>query len=135
MRAVLDTNIYISALVFPGGRAEKAVHAAADGRFDLLISKPIMLEVLDVLARKFGRDPEELSRVALFLADLARRVRPRKKLTILRDDPDNRILECALSGHAEMVVTGDQAMLKLERVEEVRILTLRDFLKIIHRSE
>jgi uncharacterized protein len=128
---VLDTNIYVSALVFPGGHAEKAIHAAADSRFDLLISKPIILEVLDVLARKFGRDPEELSRIALFLTDLASVVRPRKKLKVLRDEPDNRILECALAGHADIVVTGDQAMLKLQKIEEVRILTLRDFLKII----
>ncbi|MBA2492293.1 MAG: putative toxin-antitoxin system toxin component, PIN family [Gammaproteobacteria bacterium] len=134
MRAVFDTNIYISALVFPGGRAEKAVHAAADGWFDLLISKAIILEVLDVLTRKFGRDPEELSRVALFLADLASVVRPRKKLNVLRDDPDNRILECALAGHADMVVTGDHAMLTLQKIETVRILTLRDFLEIIDRS-
>lgn len=134
MRAVLDTNIYISALVFPGGRAEKAINAAADGLLDLLVSKPIILEVLDVLARKFGRDREELSRVALFLADLASVVRPRKKLDILSDDPDNRILECALAGHADMLVTGDHGMLRLEMIEEVRILTLRDFMEIIDRS-
>jgi putative PIN family toxin of toxin-antitoxin system len=134
VRAVLDTNIYISALVFPGGRAEKAVHAAADGRFDLLISKPIILEVLDILARKFGRDSEELSRVALLLADLASVIQLRKKLKVLRDDPDNRILECALSGHADMVVTGDQAMLKLEAIEGARILALREFLEMINRS-
>ncbi|MBC7945225.1 MAG: putative toxin-antitoxin system toxin component, PIN family [Burkholderiales bacterium] len=130
---VLDTNIYISAFIFPSGRAEKAVHAAMDGEFDLLISKPIILEVLEVLARKFGRNPEELSRVALFLADLAEIIRPRGKVRILHDDPDNRVLECAIKGQAEMIVTGDRAMLELGTIEEVQILSLRDFLNLINK--
>lgn len=131
MRAVLDTNIYISALVLPGSQADKAVHGAAVGQFDLIISKPIILEVLDVLARKFDRNREELSRVALFLSDLGQVVRPRKRLRVFRDDPDNRIVECAFAGRAEVVVTGDRSMLELGLVEEVRIVTLREFLGLI----
>lgn len=128
MRVVLDTNIYISALVLPGGQAEKAVHAAAEGRYELLISKPIIHEVLEVLARKFARDAEELARVALFLADLGESVQPRRRVRLLRDDPDNRVLECAFAGHADLIVTGDRAMLKLGTTRGVRLVTLRDFL-------
>jgi len=131
VRAVFDTNIYVSALAIPGGQAEKAVLAAAEGRFDLIISRPIILEVLDVLARKFGRDAEELARVALFLADLGRVVRPRRKVRILRDDPDNRILECAFAGGTEVIVTGDRMMLKLGICEGVRLVTLRKFLRLV----
>ena len=133
MRVVLDTNIFISALVFPQGRAEKVLHAAADGQFDLLISKPIILEVLDVLARKFERNPEELSRVALLLSDLGQVVRPRKKVRILRDDPDNRIIECALAGGAHVIVTGDRAMLDLTPIKKIQVLSLREFLALIGR--
>ena len=61
MRVVLDTNITISALALPGGQAEKAIIGAVEGRFEVLISRPITLEVLDVLARKFARETEELS--------------------------------------------------------------------------
>lgn len=130
MRVVFDTNIYISAFVFPGGQAEHAIRGAAERRFSILISRPIILEVLEVLARKFGRDPEALSRTAIFLADLGEMVRPRKQVHILADDPDNRILECALAGHAEMIVTGDQAMLRLGACEGVSIVTLREFLDL-----
>ena len=131
MKAVLDSNIFVSALALPGGQADKALIAAADGRFALAISKPIIHEVLGVLAEKFARDPEELSRVALFLSELGEVVQPRKTLRILRDEPDNRILECALAARADAVVTGDRAILDLGEYKGVRMLTLRNFLREI----
>ena len=131
MKAVLDTNIFISALTLPGGQAQKAVLAAVEGRFDLAISKPIIHEVLGVLARKFARDPEELARVAVFLSELGEVVQPRKTLHVLSDEPDNRILECALAAHAKLIVTGDRAMLALDEHKGIRIVTLREFLGTI----
>jgi putative PIN family toxin of toxin-antitoxin system len=131
VKAVLDTNIFISALTLPGGQAEKAVLAAVEGRFDLAISKPIIHEVLGVLARKFARDAEELARVAVFLSELGEVVQPRKTLHVLSDEPDNRILECALAAHAKLIVTGDRAMLELGEHKGIRIVTLREFLGTI----
>lgn len=95
----------------------------------LVISRPIIHEVLDVLARKFDWNPEELARVAVFLSELAEVVAPRSRLKVLRDEPDNRILECAMTGKADAIVTGDQAMLQLGEYREIRILSLKDFLK------
>jgi uncharacterized protein len=131
VKVVLDTNIFISALTFPGGHAEKAVLGAVEGRYELAISKPIVYEVLGVLARKFARDAEEIARVAVFLTELGEVVHPRKTLNILRDEPDNRILECALTAHAKVIVTGDRAMLALGEYKRVRIVTLREFLGLI----
>jgi putative PIN family toxin of toxin-antitoxin system len=131
VKTVLDSNVFVSALALPGGRAEKALTAAADGRFALAISKPIIHEVLGVLAKKFGRDAEELARVAVFLSELGEVVRPRRTVRILRFEPDNRILECALAASADAIVTGDRAMLELGEYKGVRIMTLRDFLKEI----
>jgi len=131
VKAVLDTNIFISAMTLPGGQAEKAVLAAVEGRFDLAISKPIIHEVLGVLARKFARDAEELARVAVFLSELGEVVQPRKTLHVLSDEPDNRILECALAAHAKLIVTGDRAMLALDEHKGIRIVTLREFLGTI----
>ncbi|MCI0439836.1 MAG: PIN domain-containing protein, partial [Chloroflexi bacterium] len=62
MRAVFDTNIYVSAFAIPGGRAEAALVKAVKGEVRLVISKLIIHELLDVLTRKFGRDAEELAR-------------------------------------------------------------------------
>jgi putative PIN family toxin of toxin-antitoxin system len=134
VRAVFDTNIYVSAFAIRAGRAEAALLKAVEGEAQLVISKAIIHELLDVLARKFGRDAEELARIAVFLAELADVVQPRRKIEVLRDDTDNRILECAITGHADVIVTGDRAMLELGEYQGVRIMTLREFLAAYPRA-
>ena len=127
MRVVFDTNIFISALVFPGGQAEKAIQKIIE-RDTLLISKAIINEVLLVLSRKFSSDPEELSRFAVHLAELGEMVRPAKKVSVFQDEADNRIIECALSGTADVIVTGDKEMLTLKEYRGTRIISLREYL-------
>lgn len=129
MRVVLDSNIFVSAFAFPGGKGEEAIAKIARGDAELVISKPIIHETLDVLVRKFDHTPEELAHVAVLLSDLGKVVTPRAKLKVLDDEPDNRILECAITGHADVIVTGDQAMLDLGSYQGIRIITLREFLK------
>jgi putative PIN family toxin of toxin-antitoxin system len=128
LRVVFDTNIFVSAFVFPGSRADAAVRRVLDGEDELVISRAIIDELLTVLARKFARDADELGRVAVFLTDLGVVVRPRGRVTILSDDTDNRILECARSGHADLIVTGDRAMLALGRYQDIDIKSLREYL-------
>lgn len=129
MRVVFDTNILVSALVFPGGQGESALRRIIAEIDQLVLSRPILDELLDVLGRKFARDAEELAHVAVFLSDLAVIVAPKHRLRVLKDEPDNRILECAIAGHAKAIVTGDKALLALKRYEEVRILALREYLE------
>ena len=129
MKVVFDSNILIAALLLPGGRAEAAVANILDGVDDLVISRPIIHEVLSVLASKFSRDKEELSRVAVVLGEMGQIVEPSRRLSVLRDEPDNRILECAVEGKAEAIVTGDKAMLAIGEYEGIRLVTLADYLK------
>jgi putative PIN family toxin of toxin-antitoxin system len=129
VKVVFDTNILISALLFPGGRGEQGLLRAIDGVDELFISKPILDELLTVLARKFSHDAEELSRVAVWLGELATWVEPRRKVNLASDEPDNRILECALAGRADLVVTGDKALAQLGSIEGVRIMSLREYLE------
>ena len=128
MRVVFDSNIFISALVVPGGAAERALGAVIAGSCHLVLSRPLIHEILEVLARKFDRNLEELSRTAVFLSGLGEVVVPRKRVHVLRDEPDNRILECALAGGAQVIVTGDRQMLALAVWEGIRVVSLRDFL-------
>ena len=128
MKAVFDCNIFVSALAIPGGQAERALNLAIDGHVKICISKAIILEVLGVLSDKFSRGPEELSRTAVFLSELAELIAPRIKLAVLKDEPDNGILECAVAGAADFIVTGDKAMLALEEYSGIRVLSLREFL-------
>ena len=128
MRVVFDTNILVSAFVLPGGRAAEALARIVEGTDRLLLSKPILDELLGVLARKFSRNREELARVAVWLEELAEWVRPTRHITSAADEPDNRVLECASAGRANAIVTGDKALLQLETFEGIQILTLRDYL-------
>lgn len=129
MRVVFDSNILISALVFPGRSAERAMYRVIEGVDRLLISRPILNEVLSVLARKFAREGEELARVAVLLAEIADLVTPGKTIRVLKDDPDNRVLECVVGGRAEVLVTGDRAMLDLRSYGKIRIISLRSYLE------
>ena len=128
MKVVFDTNILVSALVFPGGRADAALLRILEEQDQLIISKAILAELLRVLGSKFSRDSEELAHVAVFLSELALTVKPRRRLQVVKDEPDNRILECALTGRAEVIVTGDHSLLALGEYKGVRIIRLREYL-------
>lgn len=130
MRVVFDTNIFVSAFVLPGSRADAALKRIIDDTDQLVVSKAIVDELLTVLARKFSRDADELAHVAVFLSDLARVVRPRGRIDVLQDEADNRILECARTGKAHLIVTGDKAMIELGRYREIKIISLRDYLEL-----
>ena len=97
-------------------------------RDELILSKAILDELLGILARKFSRDAEEVSRVAVFVSTHATFVSPRRRLRVVKDEPDNRILECALTGRAQAIVTGDGALLALQNFRGVRLLSLRGYL-------
>lgn len=129
MRVVFDANIFVSAFAIPGGQADEALKRAIDGTDRLIISKNILDEVLTVLARKFSRDAEAISRTALFISDISETVKPERTLGLLRDSGDNRVLECAIAGKADAVVTGDKEMLGLREFEGVSIVSLKNYLK------
>ena len=128
MRVVFDSNIYISALVIPGGQAEQALFRILGGADTLLISKPILDEVLITLAGKFGRDTEAISQTAVILIEMAEVVKPEHTVNVFADDPDNRILECAEAGGADVIVTGDKAMLRLRQHKNILLMSLRQYL-------
>jgi uncharacterized protein len=129
MRVVFDTNIFISALVISGSLAEKAILKIIEGEDTLVISKDIINEVLSVLSSKFGRDREALSHVAVMLSELGALVKPIKKIRIFKDEPDNRILECAITGNADVLVTGDKEMLRMREHKGIRIISLKEYLE------
>ncbi len=128
MRVVFDTNIFISAFAIPGGQAEKAILRIIEGRDVLLLSKGILDELLTVLSTKFSRDKEEISRVAVIVSEMAERVEPSERIKVLNDDPDNRILECAVSGNADVIVTGDKGLLRLGGYQKLKIVSLKEYL-------
>jgi putative PIN family toxin of toxin-antitoxin system len=100
-----------------------------EGMDVLLLSKGILDELLSVLSIKFSRDREEISRVAVILSEMAEWVDPSKKIKVLSDEPDNRILECAVSGNADVIVTGDKEIIRLGEYEKIKIISLKEYLE------
>ncbi len=131
MKIVFDTNIYISAFVIPGGNAEKAYLHAIDGDFKLCTSVAILTELAQKLDEKFGWEKQKIVQLITSISDLATVLKTTPWLKVLSDDPDNRILECALKAGADFLVTGDKHLLKLRNYENFEIIKLSNFFKIL----
>jgi putative PIN family toxin of toxin-antitoxin system len=131
MRAVLDTNTIISALLF-SGTASWLVPIWQSGRIQPLLSRAILDEYLRALAYpKFGLAADDIKELLgeTFLP-FAEVVRSTKRLVIRVRDPDDRkFLECAVAGRAEFLVTGDRDLLALQSYRGIAILTAGDFLR------
>lgn len=128
MRAVFDTNVFISALAFPGGRGDQALGLIRQSSHRLVLSAAILAELAGVLVRKFRWNEDRALDACRLLADIADIVHPRARLSVLADEPDNRILEAAEAGRADVIVTGDKPLLALGRYKQTRILSLKEFL-------
>ena len=133
MRVVFDTNIYISAFAIPGGNAEDAYIEAVRGSFELFTSVAILTETAGVLQVKFGWAEERVRKALQAISHTATVLRLRPTLHLLKDEPDNRILECAVAAGADLVVTGDRHLLALNQHAEITILSLSDFLAMLRR--
>ena len=134
MKVVFDTNIYISAFVIPGGNAEKAYLHAIDGDFELCTSIAILTELARKLDEKFGWEKQKIVQLLTSISDVATVLKTTPLLKVLSDDPDNRILECALKAGAAFLVTGDKHLLKLRNYENFEIMKLANFLRIVQQK-
>ncbi len=105
MRVVFDTNIYISALACPTSNAETAYLQAIRGRFALYTSVAILTETAGVLQTKFDWEESRIRQAVQEIGQIATVLRPRPTLHILKDEPDNRILECAVAAQAQGIDT------------------------------
>lgn len=128
IRVVFDTNILLSAVVF-GGNPEKLIRLAWERKIRLLVSPAILLELVMVLRDKFRRDDEEAKKAVQMIGSLAELVKPRHRVRVLDDDPDNRILECAAEGKADWIVSGDSHLLALKEYQGIPILKAVKFLE------
>lgn len=130
-KVVFDTNVYISALITPDGRAEAAYLLALEGKIDLFTSIPILTETARKLRDKFHWDDEKIADAVRHISKIAIVRKPSKRLAVLEDEPDNRILECAADTGADFIVTEDKHLLKLGTYAEIKIVTIAEFLKVI----
>ena len=128
IRIVADTNIFISAVMF-GGVPGVFLDLAFQGSFHLVTS-PILLDELDEKPRmKFELSPADADLIRSRLEAISQLVSTTATLAVIKDDPDDdRVLECAIAGRADYIVSGDRHMLKLGAYENIPIITVRNFM-------
>lgn len=129
IRVTADSNVYISALVF-GGKPLRVVELATEGAIRLTISEPLIAETRRVLGTKFAWTDERTTGAIEALRSVTEEVTPAETLDVVPTDPDdNRVLECAVAGRAEFVVTGDGDLLVLQSFRGIPIVTVAVFLE------
>ena len=131
MKVVFDTNVFVSAFIVPGSKGEEALLLAHRRKVDLYTSVPILTETTRILRTKFDQPERDVLAALKQISRAATIVRPARTVRVLEDVPDNRILECALSAQADLVVTGDHHLLALKGFEGIPLVRLADFLRMI----
>ena len=129
MKVVFDTNIFISAFVIPGSKAEEAYLHALKRDFALYSSVAILTETAQKLREKFGWQHVKLTHLLKTIAKVATVIKTQPHLHLLKDEPDNRILECAEAASADFIVTGDKHLISLKHFQNSSIIRLSDFLR------
>lgn len=124
MRVVVDTNILISAFVFPGSAREAVYRLVIERKVELVTSPALLAEFGRVLSEKFGWGPAMIEAAVAQVSQIATLVRPSRTDQVVAADPtDDRVLEVAVEGSAEVVVSGNQHLLRLGGWEGVRIVS------------
>ncbi len=133
MRVVLDTNVLISALAFPGSKPDQLLSRIRRGEIELFISPFILSELDRVLREKFHLSKKEAETRVRAIRTMAHLVQPAERISVVTaKDDDNRILECALAAHADFLVTGDKAhLLPLGSHGKTRIITPAELLELL----
>jgi len=120
-RVVFDTNILLSAFIF-GGNPERLFELARSKKIQLLTSSSILAEFATRLKDKFLWDDVDIAEAIKTIGYSSELIRPTQKLSVLRDDPDNRVLECALEGKTDFIVSGDKHLLTLKEFRKIPII-------------
>lgn len=136
-RAVLDTNILVSALISPRGTPANIVQAWRAEQFDLVTSLPILEELQEALSRpkirrRYHLLTSDIHNFLTLLTQAAILVAGTRSVSApIHDLDDLRILATAVESHADYLVTGDTDLLKLKRFQSVQIVAPAVFLKTI----
>lgn len=136
IRAVLDTNAIISGIGW-SGPPRAILDSAIAGDFVLLISPALLEEIRRVLTYPRLRvlPQARVDEVVALLPLISHIVEPEERVNIVPKDPsDNRVLECALSGEASHIVSGDEHLLSLRSFRGIPIMTPASFLKVLKRK-
>jgi len=140
--ALLDTNVWISALLNPHGPPARLKDAWIRGKFEIVVALPLLAEIGEVLRRprikrKYGIREEEIVRYLRLIAARSALVPVAGRIAVCRDSDDNFILEAAVAGKANFIVTrdddlkGDLELIQHIQKHGVQVVSVSYFLDIL----
>lgn len=134
-RVVLDTNIFVSALI-SDGKPRKLLKMGISNEFSIVASEPLLKELVTVFRRpKFETSEDEIREIVLALIRTCEIVAVKSRFDVVREDKkDNMIVNTAVDGKADVVVSGDKHLLELKNFRGIRIMSVDDMLEILQRS-
>jgi putative PIN family toxin of toxin-antitoxin system len=134
-RLVIDSNVWIVALISPGGTARQLVDTVLDRDIEVLMSESTFTELVSRLDRsKFDRyrEPESWNSFLTTLVDLALwHEDAGTAIGISRDADDDKFLALAVTGQADAIISGDRDLLDLVSHDGIPVLTPAQFLQRI----
>jgi len=131
MKIVLDTNVFISSF-FWGGNPRKLLTRVIDGKDSLFVSDEVLREVFSVMSRpKFNVPSQQVAHFINSIQEVSFRVVPIGIVQgVCRDSDDDKILECAVLGNVDFIVSGDKDLLSLKEFRGIPIVTASEYLGI-----
>lgn len=139
VRAVIDTNVIVSALIRPQGTAGVLWRRLGEGAFTAVFSPELIDEIAAVLGHpkiraKYRTVPKDLADIAALFALRGDLVTCEERIRICRDPDDDFLLETAVAGKANYIVSGDEDLLALKKFRRTGIVKPASFLAILGRS-
>ncbi|MBM3122309.1 MAG: putative toxin-antitoxin system toxin component, PIN family [Chloroflexi bacterium] len=134
IRAVIDTSILIRALIKPRGTVGPILQALRDADYQLVYSDPLLAELTDVLtrprlAKKYGVTTEDVATVLSLILLRGEPVLPVRRIDACRDPMDNMVMEAAVAGQVDFIVSGGKDLLTLSPFERIPVLSPAAFLR------
>lgn len=126
-RVVLDTNVWVSAFIAPGGVCDELVQALVVRGAQLITSTVLLRELERVLRQKFGASEQGVQNALSLVDSTCELVEPTERVRVVKGkDDDNRVLECALAARADAIISGDtRHLLPLGTFQGIPILSPR----------
>lgn len=132
IRVVVDTNILVSAIVY-GGKPQYILNLIVERKIQAVTSFILLAELLEVLSKKFPLSTSDLNSVETQVKQNFIIIAPKSTLKVIRDDTDNRVLEAAVEGNCQYIITGDKDLLELSKYKNIKIITVSEFLEAIKK--
>jgi putative PIN family toxin of toxin-antitoxin system len=136
LRVVLDTNVLVSAII-SDGKSRELLKMGITNQYSVLISDLILKELNIVLRRpKFKISEDEVQRTILAIIRTADVVNVKTKIKAVKEDPkDDMIIETAIDGNADIIVTGDSHLIALKTFRGINVTTVEKMLAYLQEKE